>query len=340
MADDDDPFECFGDDDDDDASPAAGEEPVATTPKASSGIDASGGNDVKEQHHCRRNFENGVLAFHPGTEQALLLHVEKKMAHVLADSINNQDGDDNYKAQVVLDAIDHFCYNRHWMMHVGASKGQILTTFLHELHSSTNIQDKANLLELGTYCGYSSILITKVLRDIIKTKKKSDDDSSTKFTSFSFYTVEVVEQNVEVSKRLIQLAGFEHVIHVLHFNPLKESLATFLEKEMYNPASTNKIDFLFIDHDKDLYLQALQELESAGYIQKGTHVAADNVVFAKIDNYRNYLSNLAEQGIVRTHLEDTWLEYSVSDTDDEKTRDERLRDGIGQFPSFLCLLLH
>jgi hypothetical protein len=46
-------------------------------------------------------------------------------------------------------------------------------------------------------------------------------------------------------------------------------------------------------------------------IRQGTYVAADNVVFARIDDYRSYVKHLATNGIVETKLEETYLEYSL-----------------------------
>ena len=104
--------------------------------------------------------------------------------------------------------------------------------------------------------------------------------------------------------------------------------------------AATQIDFLFIDHDKSLYLQDLQSLENDGMIGEGTFVAADNVVFAKIDDYRDYMKDLAAKGVVETILEEGFLEYSEpertrqqssgSDTQPYETeqRRELLRDGI------------
>jgi hypothetical protein len=87
------------------------------------------------------------------------------------------------------------------------------------------------------------------------------------------------------------------------------------------------IDFLFLDHDKDAYLADLQKLEQT-LIVRGTHVAADNVIFAQIDNYRTYVNALASQGIVNTKLVEIQLEYSEPDANTSNR--DALRDGIGE----------
>ena len=61
-----------------------------------------------------------------------------------------------------------------------------------------------------------------------------------------------------------------------------------------NGEAVPKIDFLFIDHDKDSYLPDLQILERAGMVRSGTTVVADNIIFAKISDYMSYVKHLSE----------------------------------------------
>ena len=70
-----------------------------------------------------RPDSSGVLVFHTGIENAMLLYVERITAR-------GRDADS------VLLAVDNFCYTRHWMMHVSSSCA----------------------VELGSYCGYSSVV--------------------------------------------------------------------------------------------------------------------------------------------------------------------------------------
>lgn len=51
-----------------------------------------------------RPVGSGVLSFHTGIEEAMLLYVERVAV----------SGDPSS----VLLAVDNFCYSRHWMMHV------------------------------------------------------------------------------------------------------------------------------------------------------------------------------------------------------------------------------
>ena len=94
----------------------------------------------------------GVMAFHSGTEEALLLYVEREAKRGNPAS--------------VLDTIDRFCYGRHWMMHCGDRKTQYLDRALclagRKDSTDSRIASKGqNLicLEIGSYCGYSAVKI-------------------------------------------------------------------------------------------------------------------------------------------------------------------------------------
>lgn len=98
----------------------------------------------------------GVMAFHNGTEEALLLYVERYAQRGTPAS--------------VLDAIDSFCYGRHWMMHCGDKKVKYLEKALQlgREKATTNTCSESGCpvassqlvcLEIGSYCGYSAVKI-------------------------------------------------------------------------------------------------------------------------------------------------------------------------------------
>ncbi|KAG7246524.1 hypothetical protein CRUP_032950, partial [Coryphaenoides rupestris] len=59
-------------------------------------------------------------------------------------------------ARSVVDAIDHYCRHQEWAMNVGDEKGCILDAVVCELKPGA-------VLELGTYCGYSTVRIASML---------------------------------------------------------------------------------------------------------------------------------------------------------------------------------
>lgn len=335
MSDDegDDPFACFDSDDDDES-------------------DAGQAKVVNQE--IMREPSNGVLAFHTGTEIAMLHHVKSELAKKQEPNTQLSGIEATIdRAQTLLEIVDKYCLSRHWMMHVGPEKAGPLQKFIEKAlqeHQDNNSQQPFCIVELGTYCGYSSVFIAKtILEHSLKHGKSTEVTSETTGDRFSFhiYSVEVVEKFAQVARELIQLAGMEkHVSLLLVKDP--DAIAAAIrrgEEDRYSlssellrrlPETKTKIDFLFVDHDKSLYLHNLQELEHTGMIQRGTHVAADNVVFAQIRDYREYMTNLAAKGIVSTRLEDSlFVEYCQPELGELEERTEKnaktkdmMRDGI------------
>jgi catechol O-methyltransferase len=295
----DDPFEAFGDDSDDDDNAPEESEPV------------------------RRDPSCGALVFREGTEQAMLLYVRNELER----SQHTDDSDPTTPREKILRLVDTFCYSRHWMMHVGPEKGVILQDFLtRRLQKYVETADFTYpfvIVEVGTYCGYSSIRMAHTVLELLK---------DTPVASFHIITVDVDPNNVAVAKQMVALAELEsHVTFILlkdpeHTNP-KELSRTVRSKMMEHfPERKAFIDFLFLDHAKELYLPDLKQLEESALIQQDTWVAADNILFFRLDEYRQHAQALAVSGVVETRLEVGKLEYV-----DDQDKQEDLRDGLGKF---------
>lgn len=365
-----DPFSCFGDDDDDDDD----NDEVGRDNDATQRVNENENEVVVDEKQTFRDPSCGILAFHAGTELALLRHVEIQLSSFLQEEQQSRQEQEQeqrqqqrhhhhlqsiiQKSQLVLNNIDDFCMKRHWMMHVGNEKATILETFISDWIGSiptktskndttmTKQQQKTlNVVELGTYCGYSSILIAKILFQ--KQQQEQQQLGCDSDRCFKICTVEVVHQHVTIAQQLINLAGLQDYITIILFDPIHEQLEEAVKSQfdadhqstttIDNSSNMNSyIDFLFIDHDKDLYLNDLQRLEKSGMIKKDCHVAADNVLFAKIDNYRQYMKDLSMKGYVSTKLVESWLEYStpdfIKDDDDDNgdvSKNDVFKDGIG-----------
>ena len=89
----------------------------------------SGDDDEERPSNC------GVLSFHEGTEEAMVLA-----------ALSAPAGD----VDAILKAIDDFCFRQHWMMHVGPEKSAILRQSLGNCSVAC---------EIGTYCGYSALVL-------------------------------------------------------------------------------------------------------------------------------------------------------------------------------------
>lgn len=304
----DDPFEAFGDDSDDedahDESATAGET-------------------------ARRDPGCGALVFREGTEQAMLLYVRNELERSHADDKNGNDSDLLLllsPREKILQLVDTFCYSRHWMMHVGPEKGVILQDFLtrrvEKYIEKADFSFPFMIVEVGTYCGYSSI---RMAHHVLKKLK------DTPAASFQILTVDVDPNNVAVARQMVALAELEsHFTFILlkdpEHNPNELSLTVRSKMMERFPEREAVIDFLFLDHAKELYLSDLLQLEESALIKQDTWVAADNILFFRLDEYRQHVQALVETGHVETLLEVGKLEYV-----DDQDQQEDLRDGLGKF---------
>jgi hypothetical protein len=65
----------------------------------------------------------------------------------------------------VFHLIDDFCWNRQWMMHMGLQKADVVINYALEksiqLYRHHEKRQPFIVMELGTYCGYSTIMIAQ-----------------------------------------------------------------------------------------------------------------------------------------------------------------------------------
>lgn len=286
------------------------------------------------------------------------------------DNNGDNDGEKVHDHEQVLKAIDEYCQTVHWMMHIGPEKKSIIQETLQSamdakikkhLNSNPGMDvntdadaDKAGskpicrfiCVELGTYCGYGSICLASMMRNIQQSYMNMKNMNVD--VQFHLFTVEINPQFTKIAKEMIRLAKLESYITVLQndllLNGTTGNVSDLIQKaimDKYAYGSTRTIhnisgtlndtctlDFIMIDHDKDEYLSDLQCMESnkTGLIKNGTTVVADNVIFAQIDNYISYMKELEEKGIVRTKTKKTNVEYSLGSTSASASTTE-LEDG-------------
>ena len=211
-------------------------------------------------------------------------------------------------------------------------------------------------VELGTYCGYGSIFLSSM----IKSNELSKDMNMNKTIAtdidihididvdvdFNLFTVEINPEYAAVARQMIEMAQLEDAITVLDNDLLMDGstgdigehalVDKFGDNYNYDESDVDDkqmmdktIDFLMIDHDKESYLTDLKRLESSGLITCGTIVAADNVLFAGIHDYMDYMKSRAEEGMVETCTIESTVEYSSSE--------QMLVDGVGEFRFVSCM---
>lgn len=174
--------------------------------------------------------------------------------------------------QKVLDLIDEFSYNQEGLMNIGAYKGKIIIDKIHEVNPKI-------MIELGGYMGYSAIIFSKELVH----------DPAAKYYSF-----EVNEKFAGIARQLIDLAGLSHKVEII-IGPAAETLETFKTRLNQEKSKYTPVDFVFIDHWKDLYVPDLRVLESLNLIAPGTVIAADNIYRPGAPEYVKYVQSSPQE---------------------------------------------
>ena len=132
-----------------------------------------------------------------------------------------------------------------------------------------------NILEIGTSVGYSTIWFAEALRENLGTKIISLEQDSKK---------------IERAKKNFVTAGVEQYIEILQGDALETLSKISNQKE-----SLSKFDFIFIDADKERYIQYFDM--SLPLLKKGGVIGADNIVYPErfnelMKDYVNHVKNI------------------------------------------------
>mmetsp|Transcript_25107 Transcript_25107/g.37942 ORF Transcript_25107/g.37942 Transcript_25107/m.37942 type:complete len:369 (+) Transcript_25107:96-1202(+) len=247
----------------------------------------------------RDDANHGAYTFQEKAEIDLLLHIQHCLHLRAQERKTGKSNNDDDLANFILRSIDEYCATKQWMFHVGNEKGEILKTFLKECveqFMSSGQNRRMILAELGTYCGYSAILLAHALREMAPELK------------FHLYSTEISPKLVNIANTMIQMTKLSDYITVVLFDPKKESLSKdVFEKHI---PDEHQIDFLLMDHAKHKYLDDLKELERFHFLLAGSHVAADNVVVNRIQTYCGHMQRLSKRMIAETRTHHITLSYS------------------------------
>ncbi|KPP65164.1 Catechol O-methyltransferase-like [Scleropages formosus] len=183
-------------------------------------------------------------------------------------------------AESVIAAIDNFCRKKEWAMNVGDDKGPILDSVVSEVSPSF-------ALELGTYCGYSTIRIARLLPP-----------------GSRLITLEFNPDYAAIAHQIIAWAGLQDKVELL------EGPSRDLIPQMKERFGIKSFDFVFLDHWKEFYLPDTKLLEECGLLRKGTVLLADNVICPGTPKYLEYVRNSPcyESCYFKSHLEYTKVE--------------------------------
>jgi catechol O-methyltransferase len=204
-----------------------------------------------------------------GREQALADYV----------SANARHGDVDDAVRV----IDEFCYERSFMINVGDEKGEILDRAVER-------SAPRQILELGTYCGYSALRMTRVMPGDAR-----------------LVSIEFNPENAEIARRIWDQAGIGDKVTVV-VGTLDDDGRTLAALEAEHGFGPGSLDFVFIDHDKSAYLPDLQRLVDKGWLHPGSVIVADNVKTPGAPEYRDFMRG-QEGKRWRTVEHDTHVEY-------------------------------
>uniref|UniRef100_A0A3Q3JNB1 catechol O-methyltransferase n=1 Tax=Monopterus albus TaxID=43700 RepID=A0A3Q3JNB1_MONAL len=187
----------------------------------------------------------------------------------------------------VIRAIDQFCSQKEWAMNVGNEKGCILDSVVSEVNPAT-------VLELGTYCGYSTVRIASLLPPYAK-----------------FITLEFNPDFAAVARQVIAWAGLEDKVKIKPC--LVEGASSDWIPKIKEQFGIKTFDLVFLDHWKEHYLSDTKLMEECGLLRKGSVLLADNVICPGAPDYVEYVrsSPRYKSHYFRSHLEYTKAEENL-----------------------------
>jgi len=163
----------------------------------------------------------------------------------------------------VLATIDKFAYEESILINVGDEKGQLLD-------AAVRRADPALALELGTYCGYGALRIAGAAPNA------------------KVYSVELAEANAINARQIWEHAGVADRVTCV-VGTIGDGGRTLDALASEHRFASGTIDFVFLDHDKDAYLDDLKSILDRGWLHPGSIVVADNIRLPGAPKYREYM---------------------------------------------------
>jgi len=157
----------------------------------------------------------------------------------------------------VFKSFDTYCKNHYFCMNVGEAKGVFMDKAVRACNPKTAV-------ELGSYCGYSTIRIASLLKP-----------------GSVVHTVDPDALGHAISAKLVQFSGVTDKVNAWF------GYSTDVLKKM--AANGMVIDFLLVDHVKELYLPDVQLAISLNLFRKGSVIFADNVLVPGAPEYKKWI---------------------------------------------------
>jgi catechol O-methyltransferase len=184
-------------------------------------------------------------------------------------------------AEDAIRVIDEFAYNKSFLINVGDEKGKILDEAVRRANA-------AKILELGTYCGYSSLRMAAAAPDA------------------KIFSIEFNADNAEIARSIHRHAGVSDRITVI-LGTLGDGGKTAETLENEHGFSAGSVDLVFLDHAKEAYLPDINMIVDRGWLRPGALAVGDNIKFPGAPEYRAYMKEnegkLWRSEEVHTHTE-------------------------------------
>jgi catechol O-methyltransferase len=204
---------------------------------------------------------------------------EQALADYVAEHARPGDPDD------VIRVIDEFCYERSFMINVGDEKGEILDRAVERAQPR-------QILELGTYCGYSGLRMSRVMP-----------------AEARLVSIEFSGANAEIARGIWDRAGVGDRLSVI-VGTLGDGGRTLAALETEHGFGPGSLDLVFIDHEKTAYVPDLERLLDKGWLHPGSIVVADNIKIPGSPEYRDFMRSQEAKGW-RTIEHEAHAEYQT-----------------------------
>src|SRR6201988_4118577 len=160
--------------------------------------------------------------------------------------IANAPADD---VDAAIDAIDNFAYDKSILMNVGDEKGLLLD-------AAVKRSNPKLAMELGAYCGYSGLRIARAA------------------PGATVFSIEKSGANASVARRVWAHAGLADRVTCINGTIDDGTTLEVLAKDY--GFTEGCLDFVFLDHWKDVYLDDLRRLVDRGWLHPRTTAVADH----------------------------------------------------------------
>ena len=151
-------------------------------------------------------------------------------------------------------------------MNIGPHKGKQIVT--------KSKKAPKTMIELGGYLGYSAVLFANEIAD--------DPDASTTVSSLT-------QSLLKLPPTLLTWQGLLDKVEII-VGRASYTLPAFRQRLFSENKHYTGLDFIFIDHWKDLYVPDLRVLESLNLIAPGTLIVADNIITPGAPEYVVYVN--------------------------------------------------